>query len=93
MLVVYDYILTVPLEVSEIWSSRFTAAKLFFLLNRYGIIAYFCLYCVLNTLQTQSILVRPFYSLSMDADYSSRRESSVWSTTFCYNHYLAVARS
>ncbi len=71
------------MEVSEIWSSRFTAAKFFYFLNRYGYIAYFCFNCVLDTIQTQNILVRSFYSLSMDSDNSSRRESCTWSITFC----------
>ncbi len=84
MLLLYDYSLTLPLEVSQIWSSRFTTAKLFYFFNRYGAILNFCLNCVLNALQTRSILVRSFYSSSVDSDNSSRREFSAWSIT-CFS--------
>ena len=36
VLVFYDYLLTLPLEFSEIWHGRFTLAKFFYLLNRYA---------------------------------------------------------
>lgn len=56
-LLIYDYFLTLPLEISEIWKSQFTVAKLFYFLNRYGSIAYYCLNCLLVTFQTESISV------------------------------------
>lgn len=55
-LLLYDYVLTMPLEISEIWNGRFTLAKFFYILNRYGIIAYFCIICVVDNIQTQSTL-------------------------------------
>lgn len=88
-LLIYDYFITLPLEISEIWNSRFTAAKLFYFLNRYGVIAFYCVNCVLCTLQTQNILVRSFYSSCMDSDNSSRRESNVKSITFAHHHIAA----
>jgi len=39
-LYIYDFILTLPLEISEIWSSRFSGATLAYLLNRYGLLGY-----------------------------------------------------
>lgn len=86
-LVVYEYFLTLPLEISEIWSSPFTAAKLLYIVNRYGIVTYFCLICVNDALQTQNILVWSFHLMRYDSDNSSRRESSPWSTTFCSSSY------
>lgn len=88
-LLIYDYFITLPLEISEIWNSRFTAAKLFYFLNRYGVIAFYCVNCVLDSLQTQNILVRSFYSSCMDSDNSSRRESNVKSITFAHHHIVA----
>ncbi len=63
-ILVYDYFLTLHLEISRIWNSRFTAAKLFFLLNRYGSIAYFCINCISWTIQTESVSVRSFLCFS-----------------------------
>ncbi len=73
---VYEYFLTLPLEMSEIWNSRFSAAKLFYLLNRYGAIANFFLNCILDSLQTESELVRLFFPLSLCSSLFSffRRE-------------------
>lgn len=68
-----------PREKSEIWNARFTAAKLFYLLARYGTIAYFCFVRVEDASQTQSIMVRSFDLLSMDSDTSSGHEPSAWS--------------
>lgn len=45
VLYVYDFILTLPLEVSEIWSSKFSGATLAYLLNRYGTLWFFCHQC------------------------------------------------
>ena len=39
-LVTYDYFLTLPLEISEIWSGTFTATKALFFLNRYSYLIY-----------------------------------------------------
>lgn len=38
---VYDWILTLPLEIRVIWSRKMTGAKVLFLLNRYIWIANF----------------------------------------------------
>ena len=36
----YDLLLTLPLEVLNIWSSEVSVAKIFYYMNRYGFIAY-----------------------------------------------------
>lgn len=65
VLLIYDYFLTLPLEISQIWSSRFTAAKLFYLLNRYGSIAFFVLNSLLWIVQTKSSFVCCFLFLTL----------------------------
>lgn len=44
VLYIYDYLLTLSDEVSAIWPSKFTGAKLIFLLNRYS----FLLSCTIS---------------------------------------------
>lgn len=43
VLYIYDYILTLPVEISQIWSSKFTGAKAAFVLCRYGFLIYISL--------------------------------------------------
>jgi len=42
-IICYDYFLTLPLEVSEIWGSKFSFTTLLFLMNRYGMLINDCL--------------------------------------------------
>lgn len=51
MLYIYDYLLTLADEVSAIWPSKFTGAKLIFLLNRYSFLLYSILSIVGQTYQ------------------------------------------
>lgn len=62
-LLVYNCFLSLPLEISEILNSHFSAAKLFYLLNRYGNIAYFSINCFLWTFQTENLQVCYFLFL------------------------------
>ncbi|TDL16078.1 hypothetical protein BD410DRAFT_795700 [Rickenella mellea] len=54
VLVIYDYFLTLPAEVSEIWTSEFTAAHALFYVTRYSYIVYTLLRFVLNFLTNPS---------------------------------------
>lgn len=37
-MITYDYFLTLPLEISEIWTSRFSFTTLLYFMNRYGML-------------------------------------------------------
>lgn len=59
-LLAYDYFLTLPMELSQMWNSRVTVAKLFYLFNRYGVIVDFCINCIVWTFQTENLQVCSF---------------------------------
>lgn len=68
-LYIYDYALTFPLEISEIWRTpRFSAATLAYLLNRYGFLLYWCLYVVVTVTVTTSVpVLYPYVNLQLAA--------------------------
>lgn len=63
VLYVYDFILTLPLEVSEIWSSKFSGATLAYLLNRYGTLWFFVINVLASLAPISDVSVRTPYFL------------------------------
>jgi len=64
-LLVYDYSLTLSTEISEIWASPITGAKLLFLMNRYGVILDFFFQCITFSLITTNVpLCTTLYDLT-----------------------------
>ncbi|TDL18628.1 hypothetical protein BD410DRAFT_728230, partial [Rickenella mellea] len=53
-LVFYDYALTFPAEVSEIWNSKFNGAQALFFLTRYSFMIFTVLLCAVDLIQNPS---------------------------------------
>ncbi len=92
VLLAYDCFLTLPLEISEIWSSRFTAAKLFYFFNRYGNMAYFCINCTLWTLQTENLQVSSFFFFSLRSSSYSQTDVSSALSALHFSDFHIVAQ-
>ena len=43
---IFDYLLTLPLEVAEIWKGKITLSRTIFLVNRYSFLLAFTFYAV-----------------------------------------------
>ncbi|TDL14272.1 hypothetical protein BD410DRAFT_734343 [Rickenella mellea] len=54
VLVIYDYFLTLPTEVSEIWNSKFSGAQACFFVTRYSYIVYTLFLFALNFVKNPS---------------------------------------
>ena len=66
-LLVYDLLLSFNQEISEIWRGQFTLAKLFYIMNRYGMLMWFLTGAVADVLVTDNVQVRStsFFSHSV----------------------------
>ena len=53
----YEYLLTLHLEVAVIWKSKFSLTTILFLINRYAFLLYWSSALVLDILFTQNIQV------------------------------------
>ncbi|TDL21403.1 hypothetical protein BD410DRAFT_804317 [Rickenella mellea] len=53
-LIFYDYALTFPTEISEMWNSKFSGAKALFFLARYSFLVFMMLSCAINYIQNPS---------------------------------------
>ncbi len=58
VLYIYDYILTLPVEISQIWPSKFTGAKAAYILSRYGFLIYISLSAIAAYSPITNISVR-----------------------------------
>ena len=84
----YEFLLTLPDEVSEIWSSKWSLPKVAYLMSRYGGLAYWAFYSTAELIVSNSVSVRIgffFHDLSFliylmtttDVRYSRQYESAL----------------
>ncbi|TDL14401.1 hypothetical protein BD410DRAFT_846053 [Rickenella mellea] len=59
-LYIYDYTLTLPTEIAEIWNSKFSGAQALFYMTRYSFMVLTVLYCVNNLVESPSETVIEF---------------------------------
>ena len=70
VLYVFDFLLTLPEEVSEIWPTKWSLPKAAFFLSRYGGLALFLLDAVTSIMAIDSALVKFFPSRFDIRDHS-----------------------
>lgn len=73
VLYIYDFILTLPVEISQIWPSRFSGTKAVFLLCRYSALIYWCFdaitgYSPISNISTCAGLIRTTNTLQAISD-------------------------
>ena len=59
----YDFVITLPDEISEIWPTKWSLTKATFLLSRYGTLVYWILGAIVDLLVTNSNTVSQFLDL------------------------------